>query len=177
MRLLKLPLALVLVCLSLTGCESLKPVSRCGSVDWFEAGRSDGIAGRSADYVFNHRTECGPEFGPEQESLYQVGYNRGLNDYCHPENGFTLGRTGAPWRNVCPEPLDRVFLSALERGQEVRAIQQVNDRLDRRISALSQRLRRTVMTEGDRAQLLLELSGLEREHSLNERKINTIERF
>lgn len=118
-------------------------ISDCRNSDWYEIGREDGSLGRTVEVFQQHRKEC---VGQDQdtasvEPLYLNGREKGLIEFCTPNNGFNLGKSGDLYYYVCPYHLETQFLDEFRRGQKVLALQRENLRLDQRMSALLNAIR------------------------------------
>jgi Protein of unknown function (DUF2799) len=113
-----LHLIVTTITLALSGCTSMS-ASECRTVDWQTIGYEDGVAGRSGDYIGQHRKACA-KFGvkPDFES-YQMGREQGLHEYCQPENGFRVGERGNEYRGICPAALENAFLNAYNSGHHL----------------------------------------------------------
>jgi hypothetical protein len=103
------------------GCATLDK-SECREADWTIIGLEDGARGRPVSYIGNHRKACA-EYGVKPDlALYQRGHADGLKQFCTADNGFSLGRAGRGYNNVCPPDLNGQFLAGYETGRELRAL-------------------------------------------------------
>ncbi|MBN0988432.1 DUF2799 domain-containing protein [Amphritea pacifica] len=112
-------LALVL---AMTGCATLDRES-CLSADWQLIGFSDGVAGREASRLEQHRDACS-EYGvvPRMDQYLQ-GYDRGVRRYCTAANGYRQARAGKAPGTVCHAEQQAEFVRGFELG--TKAHQQV----------------------------------------------------
>jgi hypothetical protein len=91
----------------------------CLAVDWRTIGYEDGVAGRSGDYIAEHRKACA-KYGVRADlDQYQQGRNLGLREFCQPVNGYRLGARGGTYYGVCPVDLERAFHSAFDSGHQL----------------------------------------------------------
>lgn len=159
--------------LLLAGCSStpVAVVSKCQSADWYEIGRQDGAQGEPAERLEARRQECRNYYTEKAEAVYLNGRERGLVEYCTPENGLALGRRGELYYYVCPYNLEGGFTSAFKRGKRILALERANQDLDRKISELSagQANRAPASVENT------ELEMLKKQRDLNEREKNKLE--
>jgi len=103
------------------GCATLDK-SECRQADWTIIGLEDGARGRPVSYIGNHRKACA-EYGVKPDlALYQRGHADGLKQFCTADNGFSLGRAGRTYNNVCPPDLNGQFLAGYETGRELHAL-------------------------------------------------------
>ncbi len=85
----------------LAACASLTE-DACRTGNWESIGYNDGVRGRSASYVNEHRDACG-EYGiAPNTAVWLRGRLEGLKQYCTPDNAYTVGRRGSELNNVCP---------------------------------------------------------------------------
>lgn len=88
-------LGLVAACASLTE-------DACRSGNWESIGYNDGVRGRAASYINEHRDACG-EYGIQPNtSIWSRARIEGLKQYCTPDNAYVVGRRGNELNNVCP---------------------------------------------------------------------------
>ncbi len=100
--------------LSLVGCATLDRES-CLTADWELIGFNDGVVGRSAERLEQHREACS-DYGivPQMEEYLQ-GYDRGVVRYCTATNGYKKARAG----QVYPQACTADFFPDFERGFEL----------------------------------------------------------
>ena len=111
----------VLLALMAGGCATLDK-SECREADWKIIGLEDGARGHPLSYIGNHRKACA-EYGIKPDlALYERGHAIGLKQFCTADNGFSLGRAGRAYNNVCPPALSGQFLAGYETGRELRAL-------------------------------------------------------
>lgn len=112
------PLALLLA-----GCASMSP-EQCLRADWRQVGFSDGTSGSSAARINDHAKACA-EVGVRPDlDAYLRGREQGLANYCRPENGFLVGRSGGmPNSADCPEQMKHAFIDQYQRGYQIHVIE------------------------------------------------------
>ncbi|BBB24751.1 DUF2799 domain-containing protein [Amphritea japonica] len=120
--------------LSLTGCATLDRED-CLTANWELIGFNDGVVGRSAERLEQHREACS-EYGvvPQMEDYLQ-GYDRGTDRYCTAANGYKIARAGQAYTSACIADYYPGFERGFELGQE--AFEQV-DRVKRMTKTLQQ---------------------------------------
>lgn len=172
------------LCLSLVGCATLDRES-CQSADWELIGFNDGVVGRSAGRLEQHREACA-EYGivPQMEKYLQ-GYDRGIRRYCTATSGYKIARAGQAYPQACTADSFPDFERGFELGAE--AFEQV-DRLNRATKALQQlrkeqhadesevsEKRDLLIADGNssdqRAGLLLDIDALQQQVSDRSRQI------
>lgn len=85
----------------LAACASLTE-DACRTGNWESIGYNDGVRGRAASYVSEHRDACG-EYGIAPNTTEWLrGRVEGLKQYCTPDNAYSVGRRGSELNNVCP---------------------------------------------------------------------------
>lgn len=143
----------LLILLSLAGCESLKrafdgdglaSIKRirnpavsgdpCGHADWFEVGRVDGLSG----IEINHSAylgRCEARGTKVDRELYDAGWQRGLLEYCTPERGFDAGRSGQEYQGICPSHVEDAFLKRFKTGAKIAALERKNTEIESQVDA------------------------------------------
>src|SRR5690606_31802964 len=101
--------------LLLSACASMSE-KECLSANWLDQGYRDGLAGRTASLLEDHREACSKVGVTPNAQQYHAGRNQGLLEYCTPANAVNEGRQGRSYRNVCPMHLERQFLANHQRG-------------------------------------------------------------
>lgn len=111
------PLIALAACATLlaAGCVSMTP-EECLSADWRTVGYEDGAAGRGAETLGDHRSACAEVGVTPDFAAYQRGHREGVRVFCHPANGYRLGRSGYAYTGICPGDLEPAFLDALDEG-------------------------------------------------------------
>lgn len=164
----------VLLIVLLNACASLSE-TECRSGDWYGVGLQDGQNGAPLSRLGDHREACA-EFGINIDGdRYRTGRDQGLLNYCTPENGARVGRSGASYHNVCPPGLDGEFLRQYRFGYKIWEVEQALERIDSRISQIDSELAKKDLTDEDRRKLRRERDELEDEHDDRERELRILE--
>lgn len=139
MRLILVPLLLLAAAL---GCARNASVSesQCAAGDWETIGYRDGALGYRPSRLLAHQDACIPHGVTPDRSAYQVGWRRGIGEFCHPDNGYALGLEGEGHDNVCPEPHRDAFLAAWNEGRTLYVAQSRVTEVENAIALKSQRL-------------------------------------
>ncbi len=106
----------LLAALLLAGCAAMS-VEECRTADWREQGERDALAGYPRARLAEVREACAEAGVVPQEALYWDGWNRGIVQFCTPDNGALWGRRGNAYRNSCPPALEPAFLSRYGAGR------------------------------------------------------------
>lgn len=102
----------------LSACATLSE-SECRSGDWRQIGYTDGVKGQPLSRFAEHQKACA-EYGVAAEDVgWKLGYAEGQALYCTAGNGYTQGRGGYSYADVCPPLTDRQFRPAYEDGRRV----------------------------------------------------------
>ena len=102
----------------LSGCATLSE-EECRTGDWRAIGFEDGVAGREAARLGDHRKACAKHGVPVDLASYNAGRAEGLEQYCQPHNGYRVGLNGSSYRGVCPAPLADAFVFAYDYGRNI----------------------------------------------------------
>lgn len=111
---------IVLTGLIVSGCAVMS-VEECQVADWGALGYQHGVAGtlptgtRLAPYI---KACAKAGISPDQQA-YEQGRSEGARVYCHPSNGFKLGRSGKNYNYICDPDLEAAFLAEYDRGSEL----------------------------------------------------------
>jgi len=106
----------VMSTLFLISCATLNE-QQCKTGNWEEIGRQDGSRGFSVSRVANLNKACREHGTQVNNADYQRGYDAGARDYCTPENGYQLGRSGMiSAQTTCPADLASSFSNAIQKG-------------------------------------------------------------
>ena len=108
----------ILLALLVSGCATMdKP--ECRHADWQMIGIEDGAKGYPVSYIGNHRKACS-EYGVQPDlAQYQLGHQAGLTQFCTASNGFSQGRAGRKYNEVCPAGLGEQFVRGYNTGREL----------------------------------------------------------
>ena len=129
----------VLLALTAGGCATLDK-SECREADWKIIGLEDGSKGRLLSYVGNHRKACA-EYGIKPDlTQYELGHANGLKQFCTADNGFSQGRAGRSYNNVCPSALSGQFLAGYRTGRELHALSSDIERMQENVQTMQTEL-------------------------------------
>ncbi|HUF21744.1 MAG TPA: DUF2799 domain-containing protein [Burkholderiales bacterium] len=101
--------------LLLGGCASMSS-DECLMSDWHTVGYEDGSRGYAADRLGSHRKACAKHSVAPDLRAYQAGREEGLQQFCQPSRGFSLGASGGQYGGVCNDYLEPAFLEAYRSG-------------------------------------------------------------
>ena len=101
----------LLALLLLAGCSTMnKPECQTASLNPSALGLSDGQKGYGLWRLDKHVESCA-RFGIDiDRQAYLAARERGLQDYCTPENAERVGMRGETYEDVCPTALAPAFL-------------------------------------------------------------------
>jgi len=111
-----------LAVLLLTGCASMSG-DECATSDWQAIGFEDGSRGYSADRLGNHRKACAKHGVTPDFQAYQTGHDQGLDRFCQPSRGFSLGSNGGSYNGVCAAHREGDFVDAYNSGYHLYNLQ------------------------------------------------------
>lgn len=109
-------MALAGAALLATGCATGMSETDCGRADWFAIGQQDGLVGEARDRFGARAEQCAAYGLPADYDRYFAGRDRGLDRYCTAEAGYEAGRSGQPYRGVCPPEREGAFLAEYNIG-------------------------------------------------------------
>ena len=123
----------------LSGCASLSE-QECRTADWRMIGYEDGVVGRQAGRLGEHRQACADHgLTPDMES-YRLGREEGLREYCRPQSVYQLGLRGRAYPVVCPTGLEVDLKPAYKRGRQIHETQSAIGNLRSKLSRTQQEL-------------------------------------
>ncbi|MEX2496281.1 MAG: DUF2799 domain-containing protein [Woeseia sp.] len=111
-------LAICTILLLIGGCASMSG-DECTMSDWHTVGFEDGSRGYTADRLGNYRKDCAKHGITPDLRSYQAGRDEGLQEYCQPSRGFSLGASGGRYNGVCNVHLEPQFLDAYRSGSQL----------------------------------------------------------
>ena len=114
--------ALLLLLPFLAGCASLSQ-EECQSGDWAAVGSNDAMDGRQPSRFADHIKACAKYDITPDEALYQTGYQKGLTSYCTPSNGFSVGRNGYAYQNICSPATEPEFMRGFLKGSSLHEVE------------------------------------------------------
>lgn len=125
--------------LTASGCATLSR-EECQTADWYAIGYEDGLRGKAASRIGDHREACAEHGITPDLARYNDGRKAGLNEYCRPRKGFLRGASGKSYPGVCPAALERDYLAAYEDGRAIyrarKAVRSLKYALDRQVEHL-----------------------------------------
>ena len=102
----------IAISLTLTSCTSSMNSVECAMADWRAIGYEDGAQGRGPNKFGERRMACaGHGVTPDFEA-YMGGRDKGLAQFCRPQNGYRLGVRGYRYTGVCPSEQEPAFQAA-----------------------------------------------------------------
>jgi hypothetical protein len=107
---------LCMLCLFVfAGCSSMS-VEECKTTDWVSYGESD--ANRGWINNFSHWENVCREYGVQLDRKdYDLGYQKGLAQYCSFQNGYIMGNEGHPLPKICPPETQEKFTKGFIEGE------------------------------------------------------------
>ena len=111
--LIVIPIAISFI---LAGCASGMDSAECVTADWQAIGYEDGSRGRGANSIASRRKACAEHGVTSDFEAYMAGRDRGLAQYCRPQNGYRLGTRGVRYSGVCPVGQEPAFQTAHTEG-------------------------------------------------------------
>lgn len=164
--------AAALVIASLSGCASISE-DQCLAGNWAERGYKDGAKGVSRGRLADYADTCAKYAVSPHNAAYLDNYEAGLVTYCTFERGFTRGKNGDSYNQVCSGDLAREFAPGFDDGRVVYEITQEHERLihafqNTRDQLIDVRIRleNPELSEGERKRLHT------KEHRLADRREN-----
>jgi hypothetical protein len=155
--------------LLLAGCASLDK-AECVSADWYAIGLEDGANGRAVGRLGDHRRACAEHGVAPDSARWLAGRGEGLKSYCTFQRGYSNGRAGQAFADVCPADLAAAFAAGYRQGRGLydleRRLASVEGEIRRIKDALAAGIRdpQTRAYETDRLEALSrEAQDLERE--------------
>ena len=136
----------VLLAVLLQGCATMSE-DECRSADWREVGYRDGAAGYPRSRVESHEEACNKiGIGVARDDYFR-SREKGLREYCRPENAVQLGRQGAGYAGVCPPDMAPAFERNYEAGRSVYEAWRRVENLEGERHQLEDRLRKAKKDE------------------------------
>jgi hypothetical protein len=117
----------------LGGCAAMSE-EECQMSDWRTVGYEDGLLGRSGAAIGTYRKACAKAGVTPDLDAYQAGRAEGLQEFCRPQNGYTLGERGGSYAGVCPTSAEPAFLAAYEEGRTLYTLRRDVSRLSSELS-------------------------------------------
>lgn len=140
---------------ALSSCATLNE-EECRTADWRKLGLEDGVAGRSATRIEEHRNACSKHGMPVDEPAWRIGWEEGIRAYCTPENGLIEGRQGNFYANSCPPELKAGFEGAYFVAKALHDARAERDTVLRELDSLLSALKGTEKPE-DRKKIEIDI--------------------
>lgn len=160
-------LLFLFACLN-SSCSSrlivLKP--DCSELNWFEKGRQDGMQGQPSNNWTMKSSEC-EKMEKKQITDYMDGWNHGLSLYCTKEHGFSVAKSGLPYKKICPENYEEDFLKGFEEGVQVFVIEKETAQIIAQVESLESELRGDGLSSIQKIRLEQDISNLNRKKISN----------
>lgn len=158
-----LTLSAVLAAVTLTGCASMSP-DECRHADWYQQGVKDAMDGAGKDRLNDNREACAKVGVVPNVKQYMLGYDKGVRQFCTPENGARWGRAGRYYQGQCPADLDSAFRTRYQAGK---AVNDAESNLNRLRSQQDDKQRKLSNSkdDGERKRLREDLNNLDRQLS------------
>ena len=177
------------VILTLAGCAAMSK-SECQLGNWQTVGFNDGARGALVSRVGDYSQACSKYGVAPDLTAYRSGYDSGLETYCRDGNGFAVGARGAQYEGVCPASLEPKFLEGFRVGHQLFEMQSSVSSLQAQISQDNYQLNEcaerlaadqaAVVSDGttpdQRAQLLMEMTGLAQRQGALQAQVVELER-
>lgn len=146
-------------------CETMSPEA-CATADWRALGQVDGAAGAALSKYEARANDCARSGMQADFASYSAGREVGLRNFCQPGAGFRAGLDGYSYAGICPADLEPDFLFGYRDGARAYAARQdlssaesavssarsERDRLQEKIRAFDETLRRQNATDAEKAE-------------------------
>lgn len=140
-------IVLLILMMIVSGCATFSQ-EECRNMDWTRAGHISAMEGKGKVQGMKYYSQaCFQEYGiaPDAEA-FSAGHERGLKDFCSPENAYNYGARGQTYNNICPKELNEGFLSSYTKGlsqfnaKKIRDLERENRELEDEISSLKNKI-------------------------------------
>ena len=102
----------IAISLTLAGCASGMDSAECVTADWRAIGYEDGAQGRGTGSFGERRKACADHGVTPDFEAYMAGRDKGLAQFCRPQNAYRLGVRGIRYSGGCPNEHEDAFLAA-----------------------------------------------------------------
>jgi uncharacterized protein DUF2799 len=123
---------------SLGGCAAVSK-EQCVAGDWSELGEAHASIGKPPNHLDEVVKSCGKHGITPNTDAYRSGWHRGLQNYCTPLNGFTLGKQDKSKSPICPPQMASGFNEGYRLGHIIWTARDRVDRAESDISSLESR--------------------------------------
>ena len=167
--------AFALVALAtLAGCATLSE-SECRMSDWYDIGFRDGRQGRPADRINEHVKACAEHGTVPERERYLDGHFAGLESYCTPHNGLSVGRSGNAYYGVCVRHDESAFMSGYSLGNALHRARGRLYAINSEIASVESKLKDKESTDEDRAVAIFRRVQLEGERGAATQEVDRLE--
>jgi hypothetical protein len=146
-------------------CATMSPEA-CQSADWRALGEVDGAAGATLSKYEARSNDCAKVGITPDFPAYSLGRDYGLQSFCQPASGFRAGLNGYSYAGVCTGASEADFMLGYRDGARAYAARQElssaesavssarseRDRLQDKIRAFEETLRRPDATDAEKAE-------------------------
>ncbi len=146
-------------------CETMSPEA-CQTADWRALGEVDGAAGAPLSKFEARQNSCAKVGITPDFATYSLGRDYGLQSFCQPASGFRAGLNGYAYAGVCTGASEADFMSGYRDGARAYSAKQAlssaesavssarseRDRLQDKIKAFDETLRRPDATDAEKAE-------------------------
>ena len=159
---LQLGIPLILLMMMGTGCATLSE-HQCAKEDWHTIGYNDGVNGYQHTRMDTHQKACA-EYGIViDRTEYLAGYDKGLQQYCIPLNGYQVGLAGETYLGICTGPLAEEFIKHYQGGKREYDIRQRLDEIEKKVDEINKKLNETRLSTNERRNFKHQRNELEKE--------------
>ena len=122
------------------GCASLNK-TLCLEGDWYEIGLQDGESGMESTWFDEYVDTCAKYEVVPDFAKYSEGRTKGLEFFCTRSNGYSEGRQGREYRNVCSGTPEELFLEGYSLGYNIHSAEETIKDLTRDIGEKYEEIR------------------------------------
>jgi len=126
---------------ALGGCAAVTK-EQCVAGDWSELGEAHASVGKPTSHLDKVVKSCGKHGITPDTNAYLSGWHRGVQNYCTPLNGFTLGKQYKSKSPICPPALAGGFERAYQLGFVIWTAENRVDEAESEIGSTETRLDR-----------------------------------
>jgi hypothetical protein len=159
--------------LATVSCQTLNQ-AECQTAGWYELGQRDGVEGRAVTHVARHLEACSRYGMSVDDAAWRAGWEKGIRQYCVPENGLSLGLSGASQSSSCPADMAQPFMQAYTVGRRVYDARAERDRIQTELSDLNRRMVEA-KTQEERASLSSQVILKQNDLLMSERRLRDAE--
>ncbi len=155
---LMFPLAALLMT---AGCASMSE-EECRNADWYQQGMREALDGQTRDRLQEDREACAKVGVVPDIARYMAGYDKGIRQFCTPQNGARWGQAGRYYQGTCPADMDAEFRDRYQAGK---AVYDADNKLKNLRNQQDDKQRKLEQSKDDktRKQLRDELDDLDRQ--------------